>query len=267
LLLELQSYQWLARRWPEARPALREVFQTVGELDALASVGRWRADLPIWCQPDLEAERPHLEIDEGVHPLLDDPVPASLSLTARGCLVTGVNMSGKSTLLRTLGINALLAQTIFTCPARRYRATPLRIISSMRVRDDILEGRSRYLAEAERLLALVRRADRSEATLCLIDELLSGTNASERLAASRAILDYLADRGLLVVAATHDLELTEALRERYDTYYFGDKLTGDDMRFDYRLRPGVATTRNAVRLLERLGYPAAIVAQAREPRQ
>jgi hypothetical protein len=267
LLLELRSYQWLARRWPKASPALREVFLTVGELDALASVGRWRADVPIWCQPDLEAERPHLEIDEGVHPLLDNPAPASLSLTARGCLITGVNMSGKSTLLRTLGINALLAQTIFTCLARRYQATPLRILSSMRVGDDILEGRSRYLAEAERLLALVWQADRGEATLCLIDELLSGTNASERLAVSRAILDYLADRGLLVVAATHDLELTGALRERYDTYYFGDELTGDDMRFDYRLRPGVATTRNAVRLLERLGYPAAIVARAREPRR
>jgi hypothetical protein len=266
LLLELQSYEWLVRRWPEESPALRQLFTTLGELDALAGVARWRIDLPTWCRPELEGGHPHLEIVQGAHPLLDEPVPVSLSLASRGCLVTGSNMSGKSTLLRTLGITTLLAQTIFTCPARRYRASWLRIVSSMRVGDNILEGKSRYLAEAERLLALVRDADHGPSTLCLIDELLSGTNVTERLAASRAILDYLARHGVLVVAATHDIELTESLRGRYDSYFFADELERDDMRFDYRLRPGVATTRNAVRLLERLGYPEAIVAQARQSR-
>jgi DNA mismatch repair ATPase MutS len=187
----------------------------------------------------------------------------SLSLVARGCLITGANMSGKSTLLRTLGINALLAQTLFTCPAQRYRASRLRIVSSMRVSDDILEGKSRYMAEAERLLALVREAGDRPTALCLIDELLSGTNVAERLAASRAILDYLARQDMLVVVATHDIELTHALRTLYDSYFFGDELGRDDLRFEYRLRRGVATTRNAVRLLERLGYPEAIVARAR----
>jgi hypothetical protein len=263
LLLELQAYQWLVRHWRRAAPALRDIFVTLGELDALASVGQWRAGLATWCRPDLTSVPPHLEIAEGVHPLLDDPVANSISLTARGSLVTGANMSGKSTLLRTLGINALLAQTMFTCTARQYCATPLRILSSMRVGDDVLAGKSRYLAEAERLLTLVRRAASGEPTLCLVDELLSGTNASERLAASRAILDHLAARGLLVVAATHDLELTDSLKERYDSYFFAADFSRDDLHFDYRLQPGVATTRNAIRLLERLGYPRAIIDQAR----
>jgi len=263
-LLELQAYQWLVRHWSGAAPGLREIFLTIGELDALASVGQWRADSPTWCRPDLEPGPVHLQITDGVHPLLVDPVPSSLSLDGRGCLVTGANMSGKSTLLRTLGINTLFAQTVFTCTARQYRASPLGIISSMRVGDDILAGRSRYLAEAERLLALVQKADSGEPTLCLIDELLSGTNAVERLAASRAILDYLADRGLLVVAATHDRELTQSLRDRYESYFFADDFSRDDLRFDYRLRPGVVTTRNAIRLLERLGYPKEIIARARE---
>jgi hypothetical protein len=262
-LLEPQAYQWLVRHWARGESGLREIFLTVGELDAFASVGQLRSDLPTWCRPDLEPGPARLEMTEGVHPLLDDPVPASLTLSGRGCLITGANMSGKSTLLRTLGINALFARTIFTCTARRYRATPLGVISSMRVGDDILAGRSRYLAEAERLLALVRKGDVGEPALCLIDELLSGTNAAERLAASRAILDYLAGRGLLVVAATHDLELTESLRDRYDSYFFADDVSRDDLRFDYRLRPGVAETRNAIRLLERLGYPSTIVARAR----
>jgi hypothetical protein len=267
LLLELQAYQWLVRHWAQATPALADLFVTVGELDTLASVGRWRAELPCWCRPEFESGPARLEITEGVHPLLDDPVPSSLSLTARGCLITGANMSGKSTLLRTLGINALFAQTIFTCTARQYRASRLGIISSMRLRDDILAGRSRYLAEAERLLVLVRQADSAEPTLCLIDELLSGTNTDERLAASRAILAYLAGRGLLVVAATHDLELTEYLGGRYDSYFFADDFSRDDLRFDHRLRPGVAKTRNAIRLLERLGYPETIIALARGKEQ
>jgi hypothetical protein len=267
LLLELQAYQWLVGDWPRATPTLREIFLTVGELDALASVGRWREELASWCRPDIQPGPARLQITDGVHPLLDDPVPTSLSFSGHGCLITGANMSGKSTLLRMLGINALFAQTIFTCTAQQYRASPLGIISSMRLRDDILAGRSRYLAEAERLLELVRKADSSEPTLCLIDELLSGTNAAERLAASRAILDYLSSSGLLVVAATHDLELTECLGERYDSYFFADDFARDDLRFDHQLRPGVATTRNAIRLLERLGYPKAIIAHARGVQQ
>jgi DNA mismatch repair ATPase MutS len=137
----------------------------------------------------------------------------------------------------------------------------------MPVGDGILAGRSRYLAEAERLLALVRMGDSGEPTLCLIDELLSGTNAVERLAASRAILDVLADRGLLVVAATHDLELTQSLDDRYESYFFADDFSRDDLRFDYRLRPRAVTTRNATRRLERLGYPKEIIARAQGDRQ
>jgi DNA mismatch repair ATPase MutS len=174
-------------------------------------------------------------------------------------------MSGKSILLRVVGINALFAQTILTCTARRYRATPLRIVSSMRVGDALLEGKSRYLAEAERLLVLVRLADAGRPSLCLIDELLSGTNTTERLAASRAILDHLARHGMLVLAATHDLELTEHLASHCDGYYLSDDSARDDLRFDYRLQRGVATTRNAIQLLERLGYPDEVLADARKP--
>ncbi len=263
LLLELRAYQATVRRWREATPSLRDLFLTIGELDALAAVARWRSELPVWCPPEWDAGAPRIQIDEGVHPLIADPVPNSLTLAGRGCLVTGANMSGKSTLLRIVGINAILAQSIATCTARRYQATPLRVISSMRVGDALVEGKSRYLAEAERLLALVRQADSGTPTLCLVDELLSGTNASERLAASQAILSHLVQRGTLVLAATHDLELTEHLAGRYDSCFFADDFARDDLRFDHRLRQGVATTRNAIRLLERLGYPEEIVRQAR----
>jgi len=263
LLLEPRAYQWLVRHWEETAPPAREIFSALGELDALASVAQWRAELFTWCRPDLEPGPPHLQVDEGVHPLLDDPVPNSLSLSTRGCLVTGANMSGKSTFLRTLGINALFAQTVFTCTARGYRASPLRVVSSMRVGDDVLAGKSRYLAEAERLLTLVRQSDSGSPALLLIDELLSGTNVAERVAASRAILDHLARRNPLVVVATHDQELASHLRGRYDAVFFADGLTRGDLRFDHRLQAGVAVTGNALRLLEHLGYPEEILSEAR----
>jgi hypothetical protein len=260
-LLELQAYQRVLVRLPATVPLLRDVFLTLGELDALRGVACWRGERSGWCRPELHDGAPGLEIEDGTHPLLDGAIPNSVILS-RGALVTGANMSGKSTFLRLLGINAVLAQSIGTCTARRYRATRLRVLSSMRAADDVTRGKSHYLAEAERLHTLVRLVG-SEPTLCLIDELLSGTNAVERLAASAAILEYLSQAGALVVAATHDLELAEQLRDAYDAYNFADDFADRGLQFDHRIRVGLATTRNAIELLERLGYPRQLVERAR----
>lgn len=172
-------------------------------------------------------------------------------------------MSGKSTFLRVLGVNTVLAQSIGTCFARRFEASRLRVLCSMRASDDVVSGKSRYLAEAERLRAVVEQAEDGGPTLCLIDELLSGTNASERLAASEAILEHLRAAGALVVAATHDLELAAQLQGSFDTYNFANDFAGDDLRFDHRIRLGPARNRNAIELLARLGYPPRLVERAR----
>jgi len=260
-LLELRAYRRILVRLPATRPLLREVFLSLGELDALRGVACWRGERNGWCRPELDDGAPGLEIEDGTHPLLDGAIPNSVILS-RGALVTGANMSGKSTFLRLLGINAVLAQSIGTCTARRYRATRLRVLSSMRAADDVTRGKSHYLAEAERLHTLVRLVG-SGPTLCLIDELLSGTNAVERLAASAAILEHLAESGALVVAATHDLELAEQLVGVFDAYSFADDFAGCDLRFDHRIRAGLATRRNAIQLLEHLGYPQELVDRAR----
>jgi DNA mismatch repair ATPase MutS len=260
-LLELQACRRILVRLPATRPLLREVFLSLGELDALRGVACWRGERNGWCRPELDDGAAGLEIEDGTHPLLDGAIPNSV-LLSRGALVTGANMSGKSTFLRLLGINAVLAQSIGTCTARRYRATRLRVLSSMRAADDVTRGKSHYLAEAERLHTLVRLVG-SGPTLCLIDELLSGTNAVERLAASAAILEHLAESGALVVAATHDLELAEQLVGVFDAYNFADDFAGCDLRFDHRIRAGLATRRNAIQLLEHLGYPQELVDPAR----
>lgn len=262
LLLEARGLQRTLRALPVARPALQRLVLTVGELDALQAVASFRAGAPYFCTPDFADEGVALEAQDLVHPLVSAPRPNSVALGPRGVLVTGANMSGKSTFLRALGINALLAQTIHTCCARRYRASRLRVVSCLRSTDDLLGGKSLYWAEAERLLEIVRALDEGHPTLCLIDELLAGTNSAERLAASIAILGFLARKRALVVSATHELDLVLPLRDAFDGYHFTYEATDDGIRFDYRLREGVDRARNAIRLLGLLGFPDEIVSAA-----
>ena len=202
-------------------------------------------------------------MDGAFHPLLESPVPNSISITGRGCIVTGSNMSGKSTFLRTLGVCAILAQSTYTCPAAAYRGSIFRIVSSVNPIDDLIEGKSFYFVEAERLLTMIRSSQGPTPVLCLVDELLRGTNSTERLAASEEILSYLGRNNAVVVAATHDVELVDRLAQSYENFHFSDHVDTGGLHFDYRLRPGRATTTNAIRLLEHLHYPDEIVENAR----
>jgi DNA mismatch repair ATPase MutS len=201
------------------------------------------------------AGKPRLSVVDAVHPLLAKARPNSLALEGRGCIVTGPNMAGKSTLLRTLGVNALMAQSIFTCTAAGYTGSFLLVRSSMCVADNLAEGKSLYLAEAERALVLIRAVEGGHPVLCLVDELLAGTNAKDRYAASGAILAYLATRDALVVASTHDADLAEALQERLDPRH----LDADGSEGAFRLQPGVTRERNALDLLVRLGFPSGVL--------
>ena len=263
-ILFLLEARGLARALGAIRdPALRGAFLAVGELDAAQAAASFRDGLPYSCAPVFSDGSVALEIEDVYHPLLEAPVPNSISLQDHGTLITGCNMSGKSTFLRALGINAILAQAIHTCTARRYHAGRLRVLSSMRSTDDLVEGKSAYWAEAERLLAIIRAMETPEPVLCLIDEILAGTNSAERRAASVEILQFLSRRRALLVATTHDVELTTALGHALDCYHFSGEAFADGIRFGYQLRPGVARTGNAIQLLGILGFPPDIVEGAR----
>ncbi len=173
-------------------------------------------------------------------------------------------MAGKSTFLRTLGLNALLAQSIYTCLADRYTAGYLYPATSINKMDDIGENKSLYYAEAERLRDIITPAYTLAPGLCLVDELLAGTNYGERLAASLAILNYLKGKNALTVVATHDLDLADRLQGTYLCYHFSDSIDKNNLQFDYTLKPGIAATSNAIKLLEYLGYPGEIVREAQE---
>lgn len=239
-----------------------------GEIDAAISVASFRASRSDWTQPQFQESGAISELSDLRHPLVAHAVPNSLTAApGRGVLVTGSNMSGKSTLLRAVGVNAVLAQTVNTCLAREYRAPVFHVRSCIGRADDLLAGRSYYMVEVDALLELVHASAGGAPHLFLLDELFRGTNAVERIAAGQAVLQELlvagsgASKPHVVLAATHDGELVE-LAAAFDAYHFGDAIGPDGLIFDHRLRRGPATTRNAIALLRLHGAPQTLVDQA-----
>lgn len=242
----------------------------VGYLETAVAVWIFRESLVNgWCCPEFteksavkSARGGRIELDNGYHPLLNNPVKNSIA-AERGVLLTGSNASGKSTFLKTLAINAILAQTVNTCAANGYRACFYRIYSSMALRDDLAGGESYYIVEIKALKRILDAAASGEGrVLCFVDEVLRGTNTVERIAASNQILKSLGGTGIVCFAATHDIELTELLREDFDNYHFEEDVRDGDISFNYRLQAGKASGRNAIRLLELLGYDAGITDRA-----
>jgi DNA mismatch repair ATPase MutS len=178
-------------------------------------------------------------------------------------LITGSNASGKSTFIKALAINGILAQTLLTCAAGRFQTRPSLIITSMAMRDDISKGDSYFIVEIKslkRIMDLVRKYP----CVCYIDEVLRGTNTVERIAASVSVLEYLHARRCLCVVASHDIELADILAAKFDNYHFCERVTDDGITFDYKLKHGAATTKNAIRLLGFMGFGEEIVDKANQ---
>lgn len=266
LLLDLIFYEFLKNKIGRNHRDIFTVHETLGRIDAAIAAASYRESLPVSAAPELMFEKdipPFLEAKRMTHPLLHDAVPNDL-LTDRSLLITGSNASGKSTFLKTAALCALLAQSICTCTAESYRAPAFRIYSSMALSDDLLAGESYYIAETRSLGRIVRRSGDGEPLFCVIDEVLRGTNTVERIAASSEVLQYLADQGCICIAATHDIELCDLLTPAYALYHFEEQVGEEEMLFDYTIRPGKATSRNAINLLKLIGFDENIVSGAHE---
>jgi hypothetical protein len=248
-------------RWRRtSHPAVRRWLVAVGEMEALSSLAGYRYEHPDDVLPELVAGSPSVAGEGLGHPLLPEAVTVrnDVSLTGelRVLVVSGSNMSGKSTLLRTVGINAVLAQAGAPVRARRLRMTPLDIGTSIHVQDSLLAGVSRFYAEITRLGAIMRRAAAAPPLLFLIDELLHGTNSHDRRIGAEAIVRGLVDRGAIGLVTTHDLALAhvaDALGARGANVHFADDLENGRMHFDYRIRPGVVQKSNALELMRSVG--------------
>lgn len=240
------------------RAQLQQLFLVIGELDALQAVASYRTSLSYYAEPTFTQQR-QFEITEAYHALLQDPVSNSILVTdEEGILVTGSNMSGKSTFLRTVGLNALFAQTIVTCLAREYVGCPVQLITNIGRADNVVEGKSYYLDEALGVRRVLDALNGEIVTMAIFDELFRGTNSEERIFAAWRVLQYLVSRNSLVFVATHDLELTELLARSYTSVHFSERVGDLGLEFDYKLKKGPATTKNAIALLRYLEYPKEI---------
>jgi len=266
-LLDANALYFAVRELQVHAPHLARVIETVGDIDAAIAVGSFRAGEVQWTRPSFSASDAPSSFEDLRHPLVDDAVPNSIALAPpHGVLITGSNMSGKSTFLRTVGVNVVLAQSINTCLARGYNAPVYQVRSCIGRSDDLAAGKSYYQVEVESVLGLVKASEAVEPQLFIFDELFRGTNAVERIAAAEAVLHALVESGRphVVLAATHDVELVDLLRASYAVFHLSDGIGPDGLTFDYRLTPGPATSRNAIALLQLNGAPQSLVDRALE---
>ena len=264
-LMQIRSYNRSVNLFCKSKEALHNMYATIGDVDTAISIISYRRSLQrnkangtaSVCKPEFTTQN-SLSFTGIYHPLIRNPVTNSATLDAN-CLITGSNASGKSSFIKALAINGILAQTINTCTAASFTLRHGIIISSMAMRDNILGGESYFMVEIRSIKRILDLAKTTPCT-CFIDEILRGTNTAERVAASAAVLTQLNAQNCLCVVATHDAELAQMLP--YRNYHFTEEVAGDDVLFDYTLRDGIATSRNAIKLLAVYGFDKELVEMA-----
>lgn len=260
--VDLIKFNQMINLASDKKNEIDRLFEGLGRFEACIATASFRTMLSYYCKPEfVEEKRSSLSFEEMYHPSVEHAIANDLN-ERRGVLITGSNASGKSTFLKTVAINAILAQTIYTCAAERYRGNYFEIYSSMALRDDLDSRESYYIVEIKSLKRIVDKAKTACHILCCIDEVLRGTNTIERIAASAHILKSLAVPQVLCFAATHDIELTHILEDYYSNYHFQEEVEDNDIIFNYKLYEGRANSRNAIKLLGIIGYDESIIKEA-----
>jgi len=231
-----------------------------GEFEALSSLAGYAFEHPADPFPTIVGQGPGVEGIGLAHPLL----PAArvvandvaLGTDVRVLVVSGSNMSGKSTLLRTLGVNVVLALAGAPVRAQRMAVSPVALGATLRIQDSLQAGKSRFFAEITRLKQIVDLANGPIPVLFLLDELLAGTNSHDRRLGAAGIVQGLVDKGAIGLVTTHDLALAEVVSDlgvHARNVHFSDTFEEGQMRFDYRMREGVVRTSNALALMRSIG--------------
>lgn len=262
-LRDFIKYDQIISLLKNSRREFMELFKKIGEIDMAIAIASFRESLPLFCTPTFREEH-ELQLEELYHPLIDEPVCNTVDID-KSCIITGSNASGKSTFIKAVAINIILAQNIHTCMAKKMNLPYARIITSMAVRDDLMSGESYYIKEIKYLKRIIQNLSEERLVICAIDEILRGTNTEERIAASASILGYLGKKNSIAIVASHDIELTQILKNTYDNYHFREKIQEKDIVFDYKIYDGATTSKNAIKLLEYVGFPDEIIAEARNP--
>jgi len=243
---------------------IEKLFVFIGEIDAAISTASVKAGNYCFCTPTF-VENKEVSTKGIYHPLIKSCVANDVKMRNKSMLLTGSNMSGKTTLIRTMGVNSILAQTLNFCFAEEYSAPFFRVYSSIRITDDVLKKTSYYLEEVVRIKELVTATQNKEFNLFILDEIFKGTNTVERISGGRSILSFLNKKNHVVLVSTHDIELTALLeKEDYQLFHFSEQIGNDKLYFDHKLKNGRVTSRNAIKILELYEYPPEIISEARK---
>ena len=244
------------------REQLHKIYQFVGELDVALSIASLREGLSYYSQPTIIEKKKQLSGIDVYHPLLENYVSNSIELHQKSALLTGSNMSGKSTFIRTMGINVLMGQSINTCFARAFAMPRLKIHSAIRIADDMMSEKSYYFEEVLTIKKILEESRSNVQNLFLLDELFKGTNMVERVAIGKSVLTYLNEDDNIVLIATHDIELSEYLSSTYNLYHFTEVVESETIAFDYKIKAGNLKTTNAIKILELNDYPDEVLLEA-----
>ena len=259
ILSDIRNYNKFITGINKNKEQFHDLYRTIGEIDLSVCVLSFRESLPFYSIPVFNSENT-IKFEKIYHPLLSSPTTND-GMIKKNSIITGSNASGKSTFIKALAINSILAQTIFTCAAESFSLKHSLIMTSMAVRDNISSGESYYIAEIKSLKRIIDKIDIVHC-FCFIDEILRGTNTVERIAASAAVLNYLNDKSCLCVVASHDIELARMLQDKLDNYHFREQIVDDEIIFDYKIKPGISTTRNAIKLLRYMNFNSLIIENA-----
>lgn len=259
--VDLVAFYATIEEFMQKRETIGDLIDVLGRLDASISVASFRKYLPLYCLPEFTDGAVEIDVDNLYHPLLDNPVANSICMDG-GTLITGSNASGKSTFIKSVAINTILAQTIHTSLATSYRSGYLKVMTSMSLADNVTTGESYYIVEVKSIKRILDEAVKGAPMLCIVDEVLRGTNTIERIAASSEILSRINKEHVIMLAATHDIELTYMLAGSFTNYHFDEEITDDDVIFNYLLKEGRTVSRNAIALLSVLGYPRDVIKNA-----
>jgi hypothetical protein len=245
------------------RDQLKNMFNFIGEIDCAIAVTSLKASNLETCEPKFVNDK-KLILEKIAHPLIQNCVTNDLDLFNNSLLLTGSNMSGKTTFIRSVAINSILAQTLNICFAKSYTAPFFKLYSSIRVTDDLLENTSYYLKEVLTVKELIEASKDIESCLFVLDEIFKGTNTIERVSGGKAILSYLNKGNNIVLVSTHDVELTDILsKENYKLHHFSEQIANNKLSFDHKLKEGKLLTRNAIKILELYNYPSEIIEDAK----
>ena len=242
---------------------LLQCYDYISTLDNHYSLVMYRRTLNTYCEPSIMKDKQQITFSNLLHPLLTEAVPNSLNIK-HNILLTGSNASGKSTFMKAVATNLILAQTLNTATAEAFSYKPGLVYTSMANTDDILSGDSYFMTELKSIRRLFNIKN-NQLVYYFIDEIFKGTNTTERIAASESVLNYLdTEKHYKVIAATHDIELSEYLKANYENYHFNESIENNQIYFDYKIKKGKANTRNAIELLRITQFPEKVYTRAKQ---